>query len=805
MEPATTPAAAPLQTSNKRRLEVAMLALLPLAVLGFGAVHAWPRLGLALAAALIGWMLWRKGRVAPDRLHRGLFAVTITAIALSAVPFIPVDDGWRAVLQPGIASPVTAALDLVGAGARPLALDPHRGLIEWALGAGLVLLGWGAAVRVTRAARAWRITWACVGTGVALVGLALVERWTGATSILWITDVPSVVREPFFGTFVNTNHGGALCAALIPMSVAMAAIGPAQRRSVGLLCAATLSGGVVAAGSRGALLAAVVGVGTVLLLAGGPRTRRVVLIAVGTLVLAVLVGGPEASLRALGAVVAPEVGEMVDRGYVDLTTGRQALLAEVWTLAKGVWVLGVGSAGFDDAYRVIKTSPSFNISSHAHNELLQIVVEHGVVVALLWVAAAIAVARIAIHGAGVWAQRPDRRWLIAGFAGSLGATGLFAMVDFPMRVGAHGVLAAITAGSIVGLARRRGTGVSPGPLMRGSLIVLMLSTLACGLAVLIGAWSPAGPFGSPGTAIHRLNDPELAIRRQPVNRRALQRLARTRVESGDHAAAAQILEVATGIYPSLPWLWRDRARLARQMGDEAQARAAWTRLMVLDLPERHDPLPLVREAIFGAGDDAPIDVARQVLPERGDRWRQAARLFAQLDMRADAEALFQRALQLDPSGVAHFASALLRWGRPDEALALVGPKPEDCARRRIRSSALLDLGRYDEAVDSFRATLTKCGVRDWALRAGLGRARLRSGDDRGVDSMSRLIAERPQAHGLRRALIRFLAATGRPSQAAPHLEHLILSGVASRAERAAFARAAQGLPIRTSELTGKTR
>ena len=785
-----------------RRAFPALCGLFPLACLGFGTVHPWSRAALALLCLGLGWQLWRAGRYASSWEIRGLKILSVGALAVSALAFIPVNAGLRHALQPGIAGPVERMLALAGGGAHPLALDPWRGLIEWAVGVGLIAVGWGTVAWVGRAPRARMLAWTLVGTGVVVVLLAVAQWEMDATSIYGSSGIPGVVREPFFGPFVNANHGGALCAALLPVGIAMAATGRLRSQVFGLMAVLILGTGVMLAGSRGALVAVAVGTAVTLLGAGSRLVRAVVLVAILGVVAWTLGVGPAEVVRALGDLVDPELGQMVEAGYVDLSTGRQALLQDVSALAAGVWPLGVGPGGFDDAYQIAKTTPAFNISIHAHNELLQVVVEHGAGVAIACLAAGVLVLRVAIQGTRRSGDRPDRQWLIAGFMGACAALCTDAMVDFPLRLGAHGLLLALAAGAALGLSRKKGRGRPASAAWRRSLG--SLSWLALGALVLaaVGAVRPVPGFGRPAVLM-KTGDVVGALQLQPTHRRAAQLWARDRVRAGDVVGAEEVLEVALSLYPTLPWLWRDRARLRQRTGDVEGARAAWREMLAQDLPGRRDPTVYVREAMLGSGETDLMKVALAVLPERADRRRQGARVFQRLGMESEAEALYKQALALNPVNVGPYASALLRWGRAPEVLKLLEGRRDGCGIRRLRALALLDTGANTKAVEAFRLALAKCGPRDWAVQAGLGRARLLSGDARGEELVERLLTERPEAHGLRRVLIAHFITRARPAEAAPHLQHLVQEGVARSGEIEALPRARIGLPVRLQDLRRK--
>ena len=167
----------------------------------------------------------------------------------------------------------------------------------------------------------------------------------------------------------------------------------------------------------------------------------------------------------------------------------------------------------------------------------------------------------------------------------------------------------------------------------------------------------------------------------------------------------------------------------------------------------------------------------------------------QLGLVEEAETLFRHALSLDAEGVQHFAEALNRWGRPADAVMLLEAHRVGCRGEKLYAESLLRIDRAGMAAKAFTKALTLCGARSWALRIGLAKSRLLSGDSRGEDVVESLLKERPDAHGLRRVWLWVLSKRGRPVDGVRHLEHLKYAGVIRPVESAALARAKQGLPF----------
>jgi len=749
---------------------------------------------LSVLCIMLGWRLWRAGRYASTPEIRALKVLTVGALVVSAAVFVPVNASVRALLQPGVAAPIEQMLGLAGGGLRPLALDPWRGLVEWSVAVGMLSVGWGALAWVSRAHRGWALAWSLVGTGLLVMLLVVIQASIIAQAGPDASMMPLGLPTPRFGPYINPNHGGALVAALAPLAVAVSLTGTIRSQVVGGVALLILGVGVVYSGSRGAVVALSAGLCVCLLAAGSRRTRLAVLAFMGLSAAALVVLGPQAMIRVLGDLVAPEVSQMVDAGYVDLTTGRWALMQDASRLVAGVWPLGVGPGGFDDAYQIAKTSPAFNLSQHAHNEFIQVLVEHGLLVLLAWIAVAVVATKEVLSGIQRAVQRPDRRWLMAGFLGTCASICTFALIDFPLRLGSHGLLLALSAGAALGLARRKKHGRRATLLWRRALGGLCLAGVAGACVAVVGTRIVIPAYGSVGPILES-GKPMQAILQRPTHRKAAQLWALELVKERRVEEAHRVLHAATDLYPTMPWLWRDRARLHQVQGDTAQAQEMWRTMLALDLPGRKDPLPYVREAVLGGDDPDLVATAMKVLPERADRRRQAARVFQNLSLKEEAEVLYKNALELEPSSVGSYATALLRWGRPAEALTVLEDGREACGTWRLRAKALLNLRRSEEALAAYQKVASACGRTDWETQAGLGSARLLTGDSKGEDLVNRLLDKRPGSHELRRVLIHHLLARARPSDAAKHIEHLVIAGAATPWEIEVLPRAQKGLPV----------
>ena len=748
-----------------------------------GGAAAW----VGLRGRTLGW----PGMVA--------LLLLLLALALNATSLLPVDAAARVGLQPVVAGPVNEVLSLVGQARHCLALDPHRALLALQLSLGVGLVGLGTLAVVRTLDRARTVAWILVGTGVACTFLAALHWATGAASIYWVSGIPAYARDPFFAPYVNPNQGGAACAALVPLALALMLRKDLVWRLMAMGSAAVLAMGVVASGSRGAILEVVVAVVVFGVLLGS-RTVQV-LLGLG------LAGGAAMVWRVGPIALGYRFSHWISPDWFegDLLLGRGGIWHGTTRLVSGAPLLGVGAGSYQDAYQVVKSMPEFTTTSHAHQDYLQALAEQGLVGGALWIG--LALLPLAV---GAWGctrlHRGRRRSMLAGYVAALAALLVSSAVTFSAHIGALAVLYALVGGVALARGSRAtpssvGLGSTSRWLALGAVPVLGLAVLASSLQAFWAGRVPSSPWAPSEHAVAlgraayeraRAAPEDLdsliaaedwyraALARRPIDPATLFELARTRWLAGDMDDAAQVLELSTRAYPTLLWSWLHLARLRRAQREDELARQAYAHLLALDFPSGESGLPYLREALLT--DEDPRVVLAEVLPPRADRVRDAALLAFQGGDDILAEELFLRAQVLDPQGVAAYASFLLQRYRYAEALALVEDRHDSCFANRTAAGTLLATKRYDEALVRFHEAQGQCGSDDVGLRAGIASTRLGQGDAAGMGVLEQLLAENPDAHGVRRTLMAALRERGRYPELLEHLEVLLLADVATEAE-----------------------
>jgi tetratricopeptide (TPR) repeat protein/O-antigen ligase len=672
--------------------------LFPLATFPFAAVHPPVRVLLVLlGAALV--VLGRRN--IPEQLPPGawrLALVAAVALGVALLFLVPVGPFVRALLQPGYAPLVDGSLATIGRTYFPLALDPWRALLETAvlaLGITIVLAG-TTAFHDERWRQAEPIL---VATAIGVLLLEGIQRATEADAIYGISGIPTPVLRPFFGPFVDANHGGALCAAIVPLAVAR---GVERQNVLHWIAGLVVAVGVALSASRGAVIGLGVGIwALVLVLLPNPLALIGVVGSVGA-VCALLLWDAERALGMLNAVVDPETVRNVAHGWADTWGGRQTMYADAIDLIPKAPVLGSGAGSFGDVYPLVKSTPLYVDVRHAHQELLEVTVEHGIFgLAMAAFVGGLVIQRVLVALAADPGYR--LRSEMGGPLGTLAALGAVSMAEFPLRTGSLFVLAALVTGRILSFERtRRAAG--------GHRLVVGFAVAAGVLAILAGllARAPVPTYGPASAALAAGAEAEAerdwsaaraayarAVGRGPLSGDALSRYGRAALRTGD-TSGFQALTLATTLDPSRPTTWMRLADALAAVGEWQASRDAWREALALDLPSSVDAAALLERAMAGPGED--LGKALAIAPERSDRCIEIARWLDRRGLSLEAEVLFRKAMAIDPDAQLELAGAHLDWGMPSEALALAQPYVQKCSGARVAAKALVRLRRASEGV-----------------------------------------------------------------------------------------------------------
>lgn len=520
------------------RLALALhIVLLPLVL---GGREPW---GLALAASglLAAWAAWLVAGALRGELRlrsHWLFLIPLALLAMAAAQAVP-GAPWVA-LGPANQARWQEIANATGATpAARLCLAPSRAADAMAV----------LCLTLAFALLAYQVFGSRRGLlqlGLAVVVAATLNALISYLALFEVVEPPyEALREMpgvMAGTFWNRNHFGQFMAlaALQAMGVALAAwfshLKPSEhgshlRRYVqvhwqGIAFAATtvalgLGGAELLSLSRGAFLGGSLALLLLLALAWRrSRTRvRPVLMVLGFLLLA-FAGGQGALAR-----LADRFDELL--GVREFTMdGRVRIWRESLRVLRDHWLAGIGPEAFRSvSQRYEGAWKGEMISFHAHNDWLELLIEYGVPVAALALAAGLLWLGFAMRDC--WRQRdPVVAWLGLGAGAALVSVALHSLVDYPLR--SPGLLTAASATVVLlALASRFHRERTPSRAWRAPILGRLAWVLCAALLVGLACQSLRQSFG-PARDRARLRD--LAAARPaslppssvvPVNRAAV--------------------------------------------------------------------------------------------------------------------------------------------------------------------------------------------------------------------------------------------------------------------------------------------
>ena len=439
-------------------LRIPTLCLLALAPLALGAVHEPAFIPLLVVGSSVGVLSWARGHwlrarggempVVPGE------ALLLAFHALILVQLLPLPPWLLRLVSPGSFRFYDDVSLVTLTEWRPISVNPADTARGFAFLAGMTLL-YAAVFREFRDER-WRrrLSGTVVITGFVMTVAALIQAASAEpTKIygLWKPEWDWGV----FGPYVSRNHFAGYVAMAIPLAVGLAAEalvdlstewsrrprgwvalgGPAGNAAIRRLAlAVVLMVGLLASRSRGGLM------GLVLSLAAAPLALK----------------GRARVVLALALIAVVLMGlYWIDLGptrHAFETRGIRGSRIDLWRDALRIFphfpVFGSGFDTFGSAYPTYQTLSRYHWYGEAHNEYLQVLLEAGVIGALLMAALLATLLRASARAA---AETP----LDAGILGALLACCFHNLVDFNWQIPAN----AATFAALAGLAVRRGVEV----------------------------------------------------------------------------------------------------------------------------------------------------------------------------------------------------------------------------------------------------------------------------------------------------------------------------------------------------------
>jgi O-antigen ligase len=377
---------------------------------------------------------------------RALDVALLCAVAVPALQLIPLPAPLRRAMSPR-AGVVEEALLLGGGtpGSRPLSIDPAA--TAGALAIALLAVGTFWLVRELAARGHVRtpirtIAW----TGLAMVVLAVAALGSGPGKVwgIWETGTPAALP---YGPFVNRNHTAAWLVMALPLVTGYIFARFHDRSRSGGAAAAVDTPMVWLTGSAIVLLA-----GIVISLSRSAAVGT----AAGAAFAAVLISRRGAVARwglALSAVVAlgivlanprtADLGQRFDNANATATWDRPQIWRETLPIARDFAATGTGAGAFGRAMLVYQQGDRRLFFNQAHNHLLQLAVEGGLLLLVPLTAAAVFFARQVYTRLA--ADRSPMFWIRLGATGGIVGVLVQSLWETALRMPANALLFATIA------------------------------------------------------------------------------------------------------------------------------------------------------------------------------------------------------------------------------------------------------------------------------------------------------------------------------------------------------------------------
>lgn len=335
-------------TPIRTGLRIGLYALLLFAPLAFGATEPWSNLVLHVSAALlfIVWcFIWRP----PANGETGLFGIALPALLFFGF--------------------IVAAQILLGTSAYRQAT-----IFEFLDYTAYAMIFVVAADTVLDDNRLVRLTDFVIVFSFALAVFAIVQELSGTERLYWLR-LPSY-RLHFFGPYVNRNHYAGLMEMLFPfvLTASMYRRFSPGRRSLAAFTSLVVAGSVVLSRSR---TGAVIIVFQVIVLAVARLDRRHVKLAIliTTVAAVVFVGfaywiGAQGSVERFGSLLT---------GTDESALMRMHIAADSVKLIAQRPVFGWGAGTFPYIYSAFRTFQTDLWVNQAHNDVLQVLIETGLI------------------------------------------------------------------------------------------------------------------------------------------------------------------------------------------------------------------------------------------------------------------------------------------------------------------------------------------------------------------------------------------------------------------------------------------
>ena len=584
---------------------------------------------------------------------------------------IPIAVSWHDFLTPSYALFRVPILQHFNLSTYPLALRPgeHLRSINWVLSLFFFLL---LCRRHLQYAQFVRAATGILWLAVLYCTFGWIQVFTEATSIYWVSGVPTFQRDLFFGTLINPNHAGFFLAACLPLSLSCS---PRQRWFFLLI----LSAGIIQTQSRAAIFS-----GLMTFCAWGflqksrsPQWFRM------TSVLFVI---------SLPIYLWWQRNELLSEQFDihTFTAQRSYIWQDSWNAIALSPYIGIGMGGFPDAFSIVKSLPLYQQTSHAHQELLETLLLFGIGLGSAIILAFLLLYWTAFRQVRITNDRNESQWLSSAFCGLL----VFipaSLVDFPFRVGSLVLLFIFLASPFIPVHFAKNK-------RRFLLSLMVFFVLSTGWST-INMANRHSPFAWLEYHLQQ-QDYSALLHSAPLHTYAMQRY----IEKTAPEDELELVTHLTTYAPTNAFSWILYARTHHKYSDYTKACHGWHEALKLNLGRKITPF--VSEALTCSPN---LTEAILILPQDSTVLTTAAVLLDKQKATNSAFYLMKKAADIDHLGLERYARFLV--GKKDyvKAWSLIrSSETRSCTTAKTKLLVGFSL-RFEETPSFAIEALDYCG------------------------------------------------------------------------------------------------
>lgn len=453
------------------------------------------------------------------------------------------------------------------------------------------------------------------------LGIGLIQQGFGIFKIFGFIDIPTELRSPFFGSFINGNHAGywLVCGLYLHHFAKL----PSLWHWLGMIAYGV---GLWLCDSRGAWA---LGLFALIWLYGPPW---------------LMIGMGTATLLGCGLLWANG-----DIYLDDLSHGRWQMWLDALQLSPWSWITGLGFGGFSEAFGLVKTTPEYIQSQHLHMEYLEWFLQTGIIGSLFF----LLIVPKCIKN--IFRQLSQHKWkLQTPWIGIVTTFGLASGIDFPLQLNALAMIGCI---ALVGMQKDlpiESTTTTDSTNRTATTILLAILFCSTALPLL------SSMYAHPQLHTSTLNKKWLTS--QPLHPTALERHLWEQVrglptDASDSLLLSPTLEINLEIvslgemivthantYRSNIEAQRLLARWYRRLGHYNDACRVWQRVWTLETPVLSTKNTWLAE---GLACDPNLWLVVSTLPDDVDILLASAQLLIQQGNKETTQFLLERAVELE--------------------------------------------------------------------------------------------------------------------------------------------------------------